>query len=287
MSANLIAAADGQDSLFATLDADGSVSVWSGPGEMHSQFTVELAQTPVPVPSRRLAMVAGETGTAVVVGSWTQGVAAFGLDGQPLWHRRDIRHVQSLRTIPDAVGERRILTVIQERGGGLILGQSGGTRYRISKARFLDGWPDAALLVFDGKQISRRTPPYSKNSWSIDLSTFAVLDTVVGDGSLVCSADGFLRLIGNDGETIWRVSTGKGQRVVRARSDPDSSGWVCLAATNEPGSSPKVLKITPEGTVAASADFNGEWIDFVLDGQCIVTTNGDVFNVANLEWNIS
>jgi len=282
MPGNLIAVADGRDSLFATLDTDGAVSVWSGRDEVRCRFIAEFARAVVPVRSGHIAIVAGEEEATVVVGSWTRGVAAFGLDGQVRWHRQDIRHVQGLRAVPGADGRGQVLAVVRERGTGLVLGRSGGTRYQVPGARFLDGWPDGSLLVFNGKQASRRAAPYSGSSWSIDLAAFAVLDAVVGDGALICGADGSLVHAGDDGEVRWRVTTGKGRRAVRAWADPHGAGWVCLAPTNVSGSVPRVLRITREGVIAASADCAGTWIGFAFGGRCLVAADGTVCDVPDL-----
>jgi hypothetical protein len=279
MAGNLIAVADGRDSLFATLDADGIVSVWTGPYDMRSQFSADLARVSVPVPARRLAIVSGSETASVVVGSWTQGVAAFDLQGAILWHRRDIHHVQDLRTVQGGVSEHRILTVVRERGGGLILGPTGGTKYRVDKAQFLDGWPDTSLLVFDGKNVSRRASPYSESSWKLELRTFAVLDAVVGEGALICGADGFLTYVDGSGDVAWRMPVGDGERIVSARAHPNSDAWLCLSVSNRPKGGPQILRITQAGEVAARVDLPGDWLDFVCGGRFIVASTGETTEV--------
>ncbi|HZM83371.1 MAG TPA: hypothetical protein VFC19_47255 [Candidatus Limnocylindrales bacterium] len=278
MAGNLIAVAEGRDSLFATLDAEGIVTIWSGPGEMRSQFSADFARVSVPVPSRRLAIVAGSETASVVVGSWSQGVIAYDLAGANLWHRSDIHHVQHLRAIRSETSEHSILTVIRERGGGLILGPTGGTKYRVDKAQFLDGWPDTSLLVFDGKNVSRRSSPYSESSWKLELRTFAVLDAVVGDGALICGADGILTYLEGSGDLVWRMPVGEGRRVVSARAYPHSDEWLCLSVSNRPGG-PRILRITRDGQVAASVDLPGNWIDFVCGGRFVVASSGVVAQV--------
>jgi len=69
MAGDLVAVADGRGSLFATLDADGIVTVWSGHETVRSQFEAEIARVSAPTPSDRLAIVVDAEETSVVVGS--------------------------------------------------------------------------------------------------------------------------------------------------------------------------------------------------------------------------
>lgn len=80
MPARLVAVADGRGQRLATRTPT-DVTVWSGPTDPQYQFRVDFAESSVPVPSRRLAIVDDDTDVSVAVGSWTQGVAAYGLDG--------------------------------------------------------------------------------------------------------------------------------------------------------------------------------------------------------------
>jgi hypothetical protein len=282
MSSSLVAVADGRDSLFATLGADGIVSVWSGPDALQSRFSAGIARASVPVPSHRLAIVMGVGEISVVVGSWSQGVAAFDVDGATRWHRKDIRHVQRLRAVPIDEGEHSIVTVVQERNGGLVLGQTGGTRHPVARAQFLDGWRDASLLVFDREGVSRRTAPYKEDLWRVDLATFAVLDAVLDHGALICGADGTLTYVSSGGEVIWRVPAVATRRIVSARAHPDGDGWICLSVSNVPRGVPQVLKVNQDGEIATTADFPGTWIGFVCGGRCIVAANGTVAKVPGL-----
>jgi hypothetical protein len=186
----IVAVAEGPEGLFATVTVDGRVSVWSGPGDLICEFGTGIATDTVAVLSHRLAIASPGTGEVqIVVGSWTRGVAGFGLDGKQLWHRRDIRHVHAVRALPADGGAASVVGVMVERGPGLILGATGGTRHRIRAARFMAGGPDGSLLVHDGKAVVLRAAADRDPLWRISLSTFAVLDAVLDGEVLLCGAD--------------------------------------------------------------------------------------------------
>jgi hypothetical protein len=278
---SVLAVAEGPGSQFATLESDGGVSVWSRPEALRSRFRAEIARVTVPVPSRRLAVVASASGaTSVAVASWTQGIAAFDVEGQRLWHRRDVHHVQHVRGLPAQNGTGA-LAVVSEKAGGLVLGPSGGTRHRVPRARFLDGWPDGSLFVFDRHSASRRAAPYAESVWQVDLPTFAVLDVVLGEGALICGANG-VTFVRDDGEILWRIAATGARRIIRARAHSDGDGWICLSVSNEDRGTSQIVRVGRDGDITTAIDFPGAWIDFVCGGDFAVATDGTVAEVPNV-----
>lgn len=273
MSDDLVAVAEGPDGLFATLNAHGTVSVWSRPGDLRAQFNTTLGAVTAPVPSHRLAIVVGVDEINVVVGSWSKGVAAFALDGAARWHRRDIRHVQRLRALPTDAAAHSVVGVVQERAGGLVLGVTGGTKHRIVGARFLAGWPDGSLFVFDGASAFRRAAPDSEPVWRLDLATFALLDAALDGGALISGANRRLTYVGPDGVVAWRTPADTRQ-FVRVRADPDGDGWICLATLTDRRSVPQVVHVAPDGQITLIAEVPGSWIDFVARGRYLIGTDG-------------
>ena len=171
------------------------------PDKLRSVFDVGFAAVTVAVPFSRLAITSPDSYVRqIVVASWTCGVAAFTVDGAPLWHRRDIRCIHRLCTLPTGAGTGQTrVGVVQERGPGLVLGATGGTRYRLPAARFLAGGADGSVLVHTRSGVHLRPGPDQDPVWRIELGTFAILDAVLNDETLICGADGRLRLVDGGG----------------------------------------------------------------------------------------
>jgi hypothetical protein len=277
---SVVAVADGPDGRYATLDIHGTVSVWVAPTRLLSRFSVPVAGSQQ-VPSHRLAIVVTERGLSIVVGSWSGGVAAFDPSGTPLWSRRDIRHVQRLRSVP--VGNRDgadIVSVVREKSGGLVLGPTGGTRRRIPGARYLAGWPDGSLLLFDGARVARLAAHGEEKLWQSAVQTIAVLDAVLEDGAaLLCLADGRLTRLDPQGAVVWRTQQVPERRILRVRAHPAGSGWLGLAVPAGRPGVPAILRVSPDGQVEPLADVPGSWVDFVDGGRHLVATSGAVETV--------
>jgi hypothetical protein len=279
VSDDLIAVAEGPEGLFATLTARGVVSVWSSPEDLLSRFVSPIGSVTVPGTSHRLAIVVDGDEVDVVVGSWTEGLAAYTVDGALRWHRHDMRHVQRLRALPTDGGAKTVAGVVLERGGGLVLGRTGGTRHRIPEARFMAGWSDGSLLVFDGKGVSRRAAPDAELAWRVELATFALLDAALDGGATVCGADGRLTHIDQNGVVAWRTPALPNQQIVRVRADPEGDGWICLATTTDRRIPPQVLRVASGGEMTPVVEVPGSSIDFVGRGSYLVARNGNVMPV--------
>ncbi|GAA4252397.1 hypothetical protein [Dactylosporangium darangshiense] len=229
MPAEVVGAAESDDGRYVTAHAHGRVPVWSAPGRLESDFAAPLAaHDPPAIPGRLIAFVrpAGAD-PQIVVGAWLGGVAGHALDGAVLWHRKDLRHVEPVAALP--VGDGRVLAgVVTARGPGLVLGPTGGTRHTIRGARFLAGGPDGAVVTQERETVALRPAADRPPAWRVELGTFALLDAVVGEQTLLCGADGRLRLVGADGAERWRTSARATGRITRIRICREDAGWLCL-----------------------------------------------------------
>jgi hypothetical protein len=277
MADGVAAVAEGPDGMFAMLDTRGEVSVWRAPGRLLSRFTVPAAEGQRN-PSDRLAIVMTEQEPAVVVGSWSGGVAAFDSGGSRLWFRRDIRHVHQVQAIP---GESRdsagTVSVVRDRAGGLVLGPTGGTRRRIPRAQYLAGWPDGSLLLFDGSRAARLAARGEETLWQLAVQTLAILDAVLGEGTaLLCTAEGRLTYLDENGVVVWRTQPEPERKILRMRAHPDGPGWIGLAApTGRPGV-PTVVRISTDGQIDLLSEHPGSWVGFIDGGRHLVATSGAV-----------
>ena len=279
MAGEIVGVAEGPGAFFATFDAGGRVLVWSEPGQLRSAFDVGFAAVKVAVPARRLAIISpGSDRLQIVVASWTRGVAAFTADGAPLWHRRDIRSIHRLCTLPtDAgTGQSRV-GIVRERGPGLVLGTTGGTRYRLPAARFLAGGADGSVLVHTRSGVHLRPGPDQDPVWRIELGTFAILDAVLNDETLICGADGRLRLVDAGGLEQWSTPIDPGRRILRVHSHPAGPGWLGLSAPSGARAGPyQVLTVSHDGDLVSISKLAGSWLAFVDGGRRLVAQDGTV-----------
>jgi len=229
MPAEVVGAAESDDGRYVTAHADGRVRVWSAPGTLETDFAAPLAaHDPPAIPGSLIAFVR-PTGAdpQIVVGAWLGGVAGHSLDGAVLWHRKDLRHVDRIAALP--AGDGRVLAgVVTARGPGLVLGPTGGTRHTIRGARFLAGGPDGAVVSQERETAALRQAVDRPPAWRVELGTFALLDAVVGEQTLLCGADGRLRLVGADGAERWRTSARATGHITRIRICREGPGWLCL-----------------------------------------------------------
>lgn len=272
--------ADGPDGSFATIDASGRVWSWSGFERLRSAFNVEFAAT-LGVTHHRLAIVSpGSAGSQIIVGSWSHGVAAFTVDGDLLWRRRDIRSVHRLVSMPTGAPNRQSrVGVVCERGSCLVLGATGGTRYQLVGGKFLAGGPDGSVLLHKRTEVQRRPQPDQEPLWRVVLGTFAVLDAVLDEDALVCGADGRLRLIDASGQERWRTPPDPIQSIVRVTPDPDGSGWLCVATAI--GGRPRpaqLLRMRRDGNAEPIAQITQACVGFVDGGRRYVTSDGSVLS---------
>jgi hypothetical protein len=279
MVGEIVGVAEGPGAFFATVDAVGSVRVWSKPGQLRSVFDAGFAAVTVAVPSNRLAITfPGSDILQIVVASWTRGVAAFTVDGAPLWHRRDIRNIHRLCTLPigAGTGQSRV-GVVRERGPGLVLGATGGTRYRLPAARFLSGGADGSVLFHTRSEVHLRPGPDQDPVWRIDLGTFAILDAVLNDETLICGADGRLRLVDCGGLERWNTPVDPARQILRVHSNPAGPGWLALSVPSGGRAGPyQVMTVSHDGDLVAINELAGSLLAFVDGGRRLVAADGTV-----------
>ncbi|WP_326999682.1 hypothetical protein OHA72_31630 [Dactylosporangium sp. NBC_01737] len=272
-----VAVAEGPGGCYATVDDAGSVSVWAGPGELRSRFDAIPGDGAETRSSDSVAVTTGPAGIEIVVGSWHRGVAGFDPEGGVRWRRRDIRHVHDVRALPDAGGARRVAGVVTERQGGLVLGQTGGTRLTVRGGRFLAGWADGSLLAADRKGSARRLARDGTVLWRLPLTTFAVLDAAVDDGALISVAARRLTYVGPDGTVAWRVPTPHGEAVPIVRADPDGDGWICLSTASARHTVPTVWRVARDGGLSPVAEVPAPpdlWLGFAGGGTHLLGSDG-------------
>jgi hypothetical protein len=237
--------------VFATAEFDGRVTVWSG----EARKPLATFDTVYEFGGRRLAVVDGKP-PIVVAGAWARhGVCAYeATSGSVLWHRRDLRQVQTLRPLPGGrlgVGfERRVFHVLAASSGETVTTMRGV--YALHAAANLP------FMLAEGRSGTRWIGLYDLSGarvWRTRISSFAIQDAALGpDSILVAEVGSPLSCVDWSGADRWHWVPPDGGDVIRVAWNDRAGAWAALCRYLEPQRGMLLLELATDGEIRSSRE---------------------------------
>jgi hypothetical protein len=258
--------------LFATVEFDGRVTVWS----VEARKPLATFDTVCDFGGKRLAVLDGDP-PIVVAGAWERhGVCAYdATSGRVLWQRRDLRQVQTLSPLPDGrlgVGfERRVFHVLARPSGKTLetirgvyeLWASRSLPFVLGQGR--SGW--IGLYDLHGGRVWRARP-----------SSFAIVDAALGPDAILAAEVGSpLSCLDWSGADRWHWVPPDGGDVIRVAWNDQAGAWaaLCRDLTN-PQRGTLLLELATDGEIRSSGE-----IGVVVEAQFLA--GGSLLVVSRIE----
>ena len=262
-------AADASGRHFAAAAFEGTVALWS----IEERRRIARLDTCFEWGGERMALVGGETLRLVVGAYHRHGVEAYGLSGDRLWARSDLKRVQSVRglTLP-SLGS--VVGVGVERGSFVILStESGRTldRLRGVRAVYTDEGGQCSVRV----QTGRVTVASPLGMRVVGLDSFAVLDAAVStDAVLLSEAGGSVRCLDLEGGERWRWTAGRGVHALSVAWHPTRVCWLALVWPFETGGDKACVELSTTGAEVARTMIGSPVAHaFTRHGQLLLTSD--------------
>lgn len=203
---------------------------------------------------RRLALTAEPV--RVITAAYAYGVSAYDLAGARLWHREDLRKVQSIRPFRDREGQARLALGIANGPLAIVDAASGATCRRLRgvvEAYFGDD--STALHVLSGRVRLER----DQRRHHLSLCSFAVLDAAFSDDAAVFSeAGGQLRCLTFAGEVAWELAFSPGSHALQVAWSSQVDRWLAIVWSFEHGGPHSLHQIDRQGNIRARAPLVGD-----------------------------
>jgi outer membrane protein assembly factor BamB len=205
-----------------------------------------------------------------------KGLAAYDAGtGDVLWTRPDIKAVQY---IARASGERVFVGV--DRGPAQVLAaETGKTVEKLNGVR--RAYEDARGRV---RFLDKRTPVVelaSGKSFSVERSTFAILDVAIGPASLCLSeAGGPVRCFDLSGREMWRCQSPSGEHVISLFHASKTDGFFGVAFDYGDTGQLQLVRVGPNAKTNRVAVLTGAKADVCLDGEALLQSDGQMLAVS-------
>jgi hypothetical protein len=222
---------------------------------------------------RRLALATN--GSICITGSWTRGLAAYGVpDGKLLWHRRDFSEVQHLTLSPseDMVYcgfERHPLAVVDADTGrtvDVIEHALSVVCCRQGRSRLIE---ERGRYRIEGSRVFN-VPPIS-----------ALVDVALSpDAACLCESNDGTRCIDlNSGELLWHH-----QSLSYCHATFNYSDWnfYCAAATNASARDWSLIRLAPRLLDCDRVARLGPCFEaiFARSGELLITRRGEIYETS-------
>lgn len=274
--------------LFATAEFERNVTVWS----LAERCMVSQLSSGLDFGGRRLAIISNNKPLVVAGAYYRYGVSTYyARDSQLIWERRDVKRVQSVRTIPSAQ-ETITIGVGREDAPFLILDSTSGAEVAsLRGVRDAFASADGQLALQELRTgIRLCSLPEWNVIWSRPLESFGVLDAAVGPQGVACSWAGRgIDCFDFNGTRIWHWDPPEGVHVLRVAWSSPVESWVgvCRPYKGHASASEWLVGIQSDGKATSYFDLGQPLeAEFLGAGRYLVTSDGDVRNIptGNIVW---
>jgi len=224
---------------FVTGSFERHVAIWSSV----SKSKIGQIDTILDFGGNRLAICPAVR--AVVVGSWTKGLAAYDYRGAVLWTSPSLRHVQFVADLSPR--DDLLVGVGIDRALFRVLGHNGEERAKIAKIEALYASPYADLYLSTSSKAVYLSKLGGSPIWSRKVKAFAVLHAAFSPSQVAYSeVRGAVYCTDFSGAEIWIYKPEAGWHILDLAWRGASNRWTAISFCTETGAL-KMLEIDVNG----------------------------------------
>ncbi|MFZ5440852.1 MAG: hypothetical protein ACOZQL_12655 [Myxococcota bacterium] len=196
-------------------------------------------------PGGRRVALATEAPVRLITAAYHEhGVSAYTLDGQRVWHRKDLKKVQHVDVFHDDQGRECVAVGVESGPLSVLNASTGKTWTQLRGCTRLSGARGLRLAVARGAA----TLSAAGQEHRLALESFAVLDIACSEDAVCISEAGAsLRCFSASGAPRWAASFGQGAHAVEVAWHPGRREWLAVVWNYETGSQPLLVRFDADG----------------------------------------